>query len=215
MNKKADIKKLVQYGFKNNRGKYTYSADIMEGDFTLNIEIINLNEIKTELIEKAFNEPYTLHLVEGVQGTFVGKIREEYEKILTEIKEKCFEMNVFEWEYSYKVLEYAKKKYDSDAEYLWEKFPRNAVCRRKDNKKWYFAVLSVKGSKIGLNCDEIIEVIDLRAPVDEVPKLIVQPDIYPAYHMNKKHWFTIVLDGSIPIEEIYKYIDKSYELAGK
>jgi predicted DNA-binding protein (MmcQ/YjbR family) len=33
--------------------------------------------------------------------------------------------------------------------------------------------------------------------------------------MNKKHWFTVVLDGSVPIKEIYKYIDISYELAKK
>ena len=215
MNKKANIQKLKQFGFRKNKDKYIYSTDIMEGDFTLNIEIINENKIKTELIEKAFNEPYTLHLVEGAEGTFVGQIREEYEKILKEIKEKCFEMNVFEWEYSYKVLEYAKEKYDSDAEYLWPKFPRNAVCRRKDNEKWYFAILSVQGSKIGLKTDNIVELIDLRATVDDVPKLISQPNFYPAYHMNKKHWFTIVLDGSVSIEEIYKYIDTSYTLAKK
>ena len=215
MNKKANIQKLKQYGFRKNKDKYIYSTDIMEGDFTLNIEIINENEIKTEIIEKAFNEPYTLHLVEGAEGTFVGQIREEYEKILKEIKEKCFEMNVFEWEYSYKVLEYAKEKYDSDAEYLWPKFPRNAVCRRKDNDKWYFAILSVQGSKIGLKTDNIVELIDLRATVEDVPKLISQPNFYPAYHMNKNHWFTIVLDGSVSIEEICKYIDTSYTLAKK
>ena len=215
MNKKANIKKLEQYGFKKNKDKYTYSTDIMNGDFTLNIDIINESEIQTELIEKAFGEPYTLHLVEDAEGTFVGEIREQYQKILNDIKEKCFEINVFEWEYSYKVLEYAKEKYGSDAEYLWPKFPRNAICRRNDNEKWYFAILSVKGSKIGLNTDEIVELIDLRANVEDVPHLIRQPNIYPAYHMNKKHWFTIVLDGSVPIKEIYKYIDISYNLAKK
>ena len=215
MKKKADIKKLINYGFKKNKNKYSYSTDIMNGDFTLNIDVINENKIQTELIEKAFGEPYTLHLVEGAQGTFVGEIRDQYQQILNDIKEKCFEINVFEWEYSYQVLKYAKEKYDSDAEYLWQKFPRNAICRRKDNEKWYFAILSVKGSKIGLKTDEIVELIDLRADVEDVPHLISQPHLYPAYHMNKKHWFTIVLDGSVPIEEIYKYIDISYKLAKK
>ena len=136
-------------------------------------------------------------------------------KILKDIKEKCFEMQVFEWDYSYKVLDYAKNKYNSDAEYLWEKFPRNAVCRRNDNQKWFLAILSVKGSNIGLNTDEIVELIDLRATTEEVEKLTATPNYYPAYHMNKKHWFTIVLDGSVKIEKIYEYIDKSYDLAKK
>lgn len=215
MKKKANIQKLKQYGFKKNNDKYSYSVNIMNGDFTLNIDIINENEIRTELIEKAFNEPYTLHLVEDAQGTFVGQIREQYEKIIDEIKEKCFEIKAFEWEYSYKILDYAKEKYNSPAEYLWEKFPRNAVCRRQDNEKWYFALLSVQGSKIGLKTDEIIELVDLRVPFAEVPNLLKQPNIYPAYHMNKKHWITIILDGSMSLDEIYKFIDRSYELAKK
>ncbi len=215
MNKKANIQKLKQYGFKKDKDIFKYSTDIMNGDFTLNIQVINENEIQTKLIEKAFDEPYTLHLVEDVQGTFVGQIREEYDKILKDIKEKCFEMQVFEWDYSYKVLDYAKNKYNSEAEYLWEKFPRNAVCRRNDNQKWFFAILSVKGSKIGLNTDEIVELIDLRATAEEVEKLTATQNYYPAYHMNKRHWFTIVLDGSVKIEKIYEYIDKSYDLAKK
>lgn len=215
MKKKANIQKLKQYGFKKKGDKYSYSVDIMNGDFTLNIDILNENEIRTELIEKAFNEPYTLHLVEDAQGTFVGQVREEYEKIIDKIKEKCFEKRAFEWEYSYKILDYAKAKYGSPTEYLWPKFPRNAVCRRQDNEKWYFALLSVQGSKIGLKTDEIVELVDLRAQFDDVPKLLKQPNIYPAYHMNKKHWITIILDGSMPLDEIYKFIDRSYELAKK
>lgn len=215
MKKKANIQKLKDYGFKKDKDKYSYSVDIMNGDFTLNIDILNENEMHTELIEKAFNEPYTLHLVEDAQGTFVGQIRDEYKKILDEIKEKCFEIKAFEWEYSYKILDYAKEKYNSPAEYLWPKFPRNAVCRRQDNEKWFFALLSVQGSKIGLKTDEIVELVDLRAPFTQVPNLLKQPNIYPAYHMNKKHWITLILDGSTPINEIYKFIDQSYELAKK
>ena len=60
--------------------------------------------------------------------------------------------------------------------------------------------------------DEIIEVINLRAPKDEVPELLKLKHIYPAYHMNKKSWITIVLDGSCTLEEIFARIDKSYEL---
>lgn len=215
MKKKANIQKLKEYGFKKNGNKFSYNTEILNGDFILNIDITEGKEIQTELIEKEFNEPYTLHLVEGANGTFVGKIREEYQKIIDNIKEKCFEIKNFEWKYSYRVLDYAKEKYNSPAEYLWPKFPRNAICRRQDNNKWYFAILSVQGNKLGLETDEIIEVIDLRVPEDDLPRLIKQKKFYPAYHMNKKHWITIILDGSVPIDEIFKFIDKSYELAKK
>ena len=39
--------------------------------------------------------------------------------------------------------------------------------------------------------------------------------ISPGYHMSKKHWNTIVLDGSIPQEEIWEMVDHSYNLVVK
>jgi predicted DNA-binding protein (MmcQ/YjbR family) len=38
------------------------------------------------------------------------------------------------------------------------------------------------------------------------------PQITPGYHMNKKHWNTVQIDGKIPDKEIYSMIDQSYEL---
>ena len=99
--------------------------------------------------------------------------------------------------------------------FYWEKFPRNAICRRKDNQKQYLAILSVKGSKIGLETDEVVEVIDLRVPKDKISYILQCNNIYPAYHMNKKSWITIVLDNSINMTDIYEYIDESYLLAKK
>lgn len=39
--------------------------------------------------------------------------------------------------------------------------------------------------------------------------------ILPAYHMNKEHWITILLDGTVSKEKICELIDISYELTGK
>ena len=43
-------------------------------------------------------------------------------------------------------------------------------------------------------------------PFETVPEL---------YHMNKEHWISILLDGTVPIEKIYDLIDVSYDLKGK
>ncbi len=46
--------------------------------------------------------------------------------------------------------------------------------------------------------------IDLR---DEYPNCVL-----PGYHMNKKHWNTVVCSGEIPLNELLKMIDESYDL---
>jgi len=61
--------------------------------------------------------------------------------------------------------------------------------------------------------DKIIEVINLHNSEEEIKKLIDCKKYFPAYHMNKKHWCTICLDGTVELKEIYKLIDISYELA--
>ena len=40
----------------------------------------------------------------------------------------------------------------------------------------------------------------------------VYPAVLPAYHMNKEHWSTVVLDGSIPAEEIERMTQMSFDL---
>lgn len=36
--------------------------------------------------------------------------------------------------------------------------------------------------------------------------------VTPGYHMNKKHWNTILMDGAVPDRELRVWIDESYEL---
>ncbi len=51
--------------------------------------------------------------------------------------------------------------------------------------------------------------------MDEVYCIIYDTDVidFAGYHMNKKHWITIKLDGSVNINEIYELIDNSYNLS--
>ena len=115
-NKKPDSKKLLKYGFTKNKSDYIYVKQIINGDFELKVVINKNDELKTSIIETSTNEPYTLHLVEGVNGAFVGKIREAYEKTLSDISEKCFEMDVFQYKQSKLVIKYAYEKYGDRVE---------------------------------------------------------------------------------------------------
>ncbi|MFN2304874.1 MAG: MmcQ/YjbR family DNA-binding protein [Anaerolineales bacterium] len=55
--------------------------------------------------------------------------------------------------------------------------------------------------------------ISLKAdPVDAIILRKQYQAIKPGYHLNKKHWITVTLDGSIPDEEVALMIDESYKL---
>lgn len=207
--------KLKQFGFAESGGAYSYVTNILNGQFEMRVNILSSGEVRTGVIDLSTGEPYTLHLVAEAAGAFVGEVRAEYLSVLTEISESCFERDVFKSGCAHKLIKYVREKYGDELEYLWNTFPSNAVWRRKDNNKWYGIVMTVSKRKLGLDCDEVTEVIDLRIDPDELIKVVDGKRYFPGYHMNKKHWFTILLDGSVPAEEICSWIDKSYIIAEK
>ena len=70
-------------------------------------------------------------------------------------------------------------------------------------------------NKIGLAGDNIIEIVDVRMAPEDVAVRVDRQRIFPGYHMNKKHWVTLLLDGSMPEEELLALVDESYALAAK
>lgn len=215
ISKAVNFEKLTEYGFTKKEEGYSYSTVLSDSGFKMTVSITNQGEVSAVVIDPAFNEPYTLHIADGAVGAFVGGIRAEYEQVLTDIADKCFKPDVFKNPQTIKVIEYVRNTYGDELEYLWKKFPDNAVVRRKDNKKWYAAFLTVSRRKLGFDSDEKAEIIDVRMTPDNIEKAVDGTKILRGYHMNKKHWITVCLDGTMPTEEIFALIDESYKLAIK
>ena len=211
--KKIDLKKLKEFGFKLIDNSYYYHTFLLKNQFKMTVKINLDNSIFTEIIDTETNEPYVLHLLEMKRNGYSEKVYKEYSEVLEKIKKKCFEDEIFKANYTKEIIAYVKNKYGDELEFLWEKSPKNAVVRRKSSNKWYVVLLTISKRKISLNSDEIIEIINLHNNPEEIKKLIDYKKYFPAYHMNKKHWCTICLDGTVNLEEIYKKIDISYELA--
>ena len=210
--KKIDFKKLEEFGFELIDNSYYYHTSLLKNQFKMSVKINLDNSIFTEIIDTETNEPYILYLIEKRSG-YSEKVYKTYRQILEKIQKECFEDEIFKANYTKEIVAYIKNKYRDELEFLWEKSPKNAVVRRKSSKKWYAVILTVSKRKLNLDTDEIIEVINLHNRVEEIEKLIDNKKYFPAYHMNKKHWCTICLDGTVELKEIYKLIDVSYELA--
>ena len=212
-NKKIDFKKLEEFGFKLKDNSYFYHTSLLKNQFKMSVKISLDNSIFTEIIDTETNEPYVLHLLEIKRSGYSEKIYKAYSEILEKVKKVCFEDEIFKANYTKEIIAYVKNKYGDELEFLWEKSPKNAVIRRKSSNKWYVVILTISKRKLNLDSDEIIEVINLHNIVEEIKKLIDNKKYFPAYHMNKKYWCTICLDGTVEVKEIYKLIDISYELA--
>jgi predicted DNA-binding protein (MmcQ/YjbR family) len=187
----------------------------MNGQFVIMVTVSPDGSVCDKVTDSSSGEEYVLHRLAGSAGAFVGSVREAREAILQEIAEKCFDRDSFKGEYVKEVIRYVREKHRAEPEYLWEKFPTSAIWRRSDNRKWFGVLLTVPRKKLGIGDEELVEIVDLRTPPEELAALVDGKRYFPGYHMNKKHWLTVCLDGSVPIEEICGRIDVSCEIAAK
>ena len=105
--------------------------------------------------------------------------------------------------------------YGVKPEYPWIKYPSYTVFRHNSNKKWFAAILTIDKRKIGLKSDGQIDVVDLKCDASIVPSMWEQDGIFPAYHMNKEHWLTVALDGSVDENNLKFLLALSFELTDK
>jgi predicted DNA-binding protein (MmcQ/YjbR family) len=72
--------------------------------------------------------------------------------------------------------------------------------------------MDIPYNKVGIDSKEIVYVLNVKTPPEDVEDLIKNQGVLPAYHMNKKYWISILLDGSVSMKLIEKLIDKSFSL---
>jgi len=209
LEKQINEEKLLEFGFVKNEKVFVYVRRIPEIQMTARVEISH-SRLMTKLTDDFSGEEYVLHIVPSALGSFVGLVRERHEKLLEDIFENCFDRDTFAEEQAKELIKYVSEKYGDALEYLWEDTPDNAIWRRQDNKKWYAALLTVSRSKLGLQGDKKAEIINLKASPERVEELLKLQGIFPAYHTNKKHWYTVILDGTLKTEFICSLIDESY-----
>lgn len=211
-NRNIDYQKLLEYGFILANDLYYFKIDLYHFPFQVVVEIGKNRKI-SKVIDLETHDEYLLVDVVSSTGEFIGKVKEEYENILNDIVKKCSTSNVFKSSQAKDVICYIKEKYGDDLEFLWEKSPTSAIWRNQKNSKWYAVLLVLNESKLGLNLDKIVEIIDLKYPKDRINEVIDHYQVFGGYHMNKKSWITVKLDSSMDIVEIYELIDTSYQLS--
>lgn len=207
---KIDFAKLVKYGFQKQNQEFVYQKDIMNS-FKVNIRILKDGIVTGKIYDLNTSEEYTLFRANDNLGNFASKVKEEYIKILKEILTNCSESNLFLFNQTNRITNIIRDIYQIEPEFLWESTPGAGVFRNINSKKWFGIIMNVDKSKIAKNQTGEIEIINVKLADDMVQNLLQKRGFYPAYHMNKKSWITIILDDTLKDEEVIKYVKMSYE----
>ena len=90
-------------------------------------------------------------------------------------------------------LEYCLNTYGTSPDYPFDDDLETAVLRHADNRKWYALVMKVPRRKFGFESDAVIDVVNLKLPTEMFGSFGATDGVYPAYHMNKQHWISVLL----------------------
>ena len=86
--------------------------------------------------------------------------------------------------------------YTTSPDYPFDEDFETAVLRHANNRKWYAIVMRVSRRKFGFDSDEVIDVVNLKLPTEMFGSFGAADGVYPAYHMNKLHWVSVLLPDS-------------------
>ena len=110
------------------------------------------------------------------------------------------------------ILRWAEEQYGTEPERLWAAYPTYEVLRRADSGKWYGLVADVERGKLGLDGEGRVDILNVKCDSRLIGSLLSESGFLPAYHMNRGHWITILLDGAVKLEEIFPLLEMSYDL---
>ena len=110
-----------------------------------------------------------------------------------------------------RVTDYVQDRYGAEPEFLWKKYPGYAVFRQPASKKWFALVVDIPRDRLGLEGEGNVDIMDVKCGPLMVGSLLAQDGFLPAYHMSKSSWISILLDETVPDEQIYPLLELSYD----
>lgn len=110
------------------------------------------------------------------------------------------------------VFAYVRETYGVEPDYPFPIAPQYPVLRHRDNRKLFALLMDVPRSKLGMEGEERVDILNLKCSSALSGSLRERKGFFPAYHMRADSWITVLLDGTVPLEEICPLIDLSFAL---
>ena len=102
--------------------------------------------------------------------------------------------------------------YSTTGEYLFARYPSFQVFRHNGNRKWFAVIMEIPRKNLGLAGNGEISMVNLKCDTRMIGSFREEPGIFPGWHMNKAHWLSVALDGTVENEKIRFLVDMSYAL---
>ena len=201
-----DRESLLNYGFVEVKPNLLeYRVDLPN---SLYVRLrISPGKLEVDVFDAIFNDKYQ-PFVSGHGGSAIkSEVRELVERILAQCAKKV--------DAKKQVIEFMQQRYGTEPEFPWEEYPNHCTFKARVSQKWYALIMRIQAKSLGLHSEENIDVINVKLPPEQISKLIDGHKYFPAYHMNKKYWLTVVLNADTDFVTLEQLIAISHDLVEK
>ena len=205
-----DCKRAIAYGFSRTEAGLELKKEL-PGVGLYAVFVIAGKSFEVNVFDADTDEEYLpFNVLDNITG-FVTGIREQVEDLVQEIKEKC----LLNSNMKLRLMEYCERKFGTEPEAPWKDSPDAYTFKTAKRNKWYALFMTIPYKSLGLVAKGTLDVVNIKLPPEKVLDLIDRVHFYPAYHMNKKHWITIVLDKEVDEPLVQQLLEESYGLVEK
>lgn len=197
----------------SENGHYIYKTSLDGFPFNVILTANEKGEIDGKLLDPDTSDDYVNFRLDNAKG-YAIEVKEAYKDLLRGLRESLFEKEGALYAQRDLILEKTYEMYGDAPVTKWEDHPDFLILEHRGNKKWYALFMAVPKSKLGEGEGEIA-VLNVKLDPQEIDWLVTRDGYYRAYHMNKKYWITIALDGRLSLDEVLSHIARSRELTSK
>ena len=216
--KKIVRERALAYGFRPLGAELVFSRDFFSGDFRAEVRVAADGTVSGRVVDLMNDEDYAPLRAEGMRGAYVSSVRAAYEKILREIAAACCDEYLFASEQANRIARRIKERYGVSPDFPFDdgKDRTAGVFRHTDSGRWFGLIMRVKKSVLAGETETTrIDAMNLKADPAGIPELWKTDGVYPAYHMNRKYWISVALDGRLSDDEAMALIERSFQLTEK
>lgn len=216
--RRFEPRKMLDFGFIKTDGAYRYETDFMNGDFSATVIIFDSGAFDCTVVDKMNDEEYRPLRIDSFSGGYVNSVRLAYEALLESIAGGCCKDVLFASDQANRIAERISEAFGVAPDFPWKqsKYESCGVFRHADNLKWFALIMNVRRRLITKGGDNsTVDIINLKSEPDMIEQLTRQTGIYPAYHMNRKHWISVSLDDALTDDRVMALLTKSFELTKK
>ncbi|MBQ9414103.1 MAG: MmcQ/YjbR family DNA-binding protein [Clostridia bacterium] len=205
--------RMLSFGFTQTDDGYHLEREFLNGDFEALLTISKEGDLTGVVIDKMNGEDYRPLRLDRFQGAYVNTVRAAYEELLRDVAASCCREMLFASDQANRLADRIRAAYGVLPDYPWAASgdDDSGVFRHPDSAKWFALLMDLSYDTLQKDGDDRpVDVLNLKATPDDIPRLTARPGIYPAYHMNRKHWISVALDDRLTDDEVMALVEDSF-----